>query len=241
MCLSADWTGSPVPPFNPLHNQGTVNSFFGCVCPQTGQVHSHLFYLQLSPFQISVLVCLSADWTSSPVLVSQTPVHFASVLLFSGVSVRRLDRCIRPPFYLFGFGFLFDQLFPCFWFSGCVCPQTGQVHSPPLFWFVCAFCSSVSRVPVQPRFSITVLVCLSADWTGAFVPFFFACNTKAVFSTVLVCLSTDVTGSPVPFTHYYQGIFLLYSCVCPQTGQVHLYSLYCTPTVFHSPNLVWHH
>ena len=95
VCLFADWTGSPVLPFNPLPNQGTVNSFFGCVCPQTGQVHSHLFYLPLSPFQISVLVCLSADWTGSPVLVSQPPVHFASVLLFSGVSVRRLDRCIR--------------------------------------------------------------------------------------------------------------------------------------------------
>jgi hypothetical protein len=38
----------------------------------------------------------------------------------------------------------------------CVCPQTGQVHSYFLL------------TPAQPRFSVfIVLVCLSADWTGA--------------------------------------------------------------------------
>ena len=205
-------------------------------------MHSHLFYLPLSPFQISVLVCLSADWTGSPVLVSQPPVHFASVLLFSGVSVRRLDRCIRPPFYLFGFGFLFDQLFPCFWFSGCVCPQTGQVHSPPPFFGL--FVHFVLLSPVylfnQGLALRYLCVCPQTGQVHSYLSFSPA-TLRPCFSTVLVCLSTDVTGSPVPFTHYYQGIFLLYSCVCPQTGQVHLYSLYCTPTVFHSPNLVWHH
>ena len=124
VCLSADWTGSPVLPFNPLPNQGTVNSFFGCVCPQTGQVHSHLLLLPVQPlFCFSVLVCLSADWTGSPVPFSQPPAQFS----YSNT------------------------------FFGCVCPQTGQVHSPPFF----------VRLPVQPRFSFTVLVCLSADWTGA--------------------------------------------------------------------------
>ena len=186
-----------------------------CVCPQTGQVHLYLFLnpLCILPVFYFFRVCLSADWTGA----------------------------FAPPFICLGSVSCLTNSFRVFGFPGVSVRRLDRCTRPPLFWFVCAFCSSVSRVPVQPRFSITVLVCLSADWTGAFVPFFFACNTKAVFSTVLVCLSTDVTGSPVPFTHYYQGIFLLYSCVCPQTGQVHLYSLYCTPTVFHSPNLVWHH
>ena len=110
VCLSADWTGSLVPfisssflfaPFSPFFLVCTC-----CVCPQTGQVRSYSYFLTCTTKALSffVLVCLSADWTGSPV----------------------------PPFSpLF---FLSHRLCPLDSFECVVCPQTGQVPSFYLFF-----------------------------------------------------------------------------------------------------------
>ena len=80
-----------------------------------------------------------------------------------------------------------------------------------------------------------VLVCLSADWTGAPGPVALTRATKTLVVIVLVCLSADWTGSSVPsiitvFPSHRPLPLLLYLCVCAQTGQVHSYlcDLTCT-------------
>ena len=77
-------------------------------------------------------------------------------------------------------------------------------------------------------------VCLSADWTGALVPFlphisFPPCRTKVLIFSALACmLECNWCTRILVWTLHSLNPALDFECgcVCPQTGQVHSYSVF---------------